>query len=310
MNICPCCGSQTNGDLLAEACAACGAHAVGPPLARPEKELPSYLSALGVGASGALLVMVFFGNALLALFERKPFSLEFWNVLAAGETAAWRLKWLALPLSLAVVWASARVCARIMREPARFMGLRLAHAGFTMSVLLAVGVTALIGVTIPERLRQRENAIQAAREVEGYEVIKVLYDYRMRFNSYPASAEDLRKQPDPDGAVARLITAMSSDPNTYEPQSAIAALPPSVKTRAPRGANVPIRPVALRTAIGSDVAGEALSFTNYKLRLPGKDKHLGTADDLMIRDSVIIPAPPLPSQSLRTPATNNGNNLP
>ncbi len=96
----------------------------------------------------------------------------------------------------------------------------------------------------------------------------------------------------------------------YEPQSAIASLPPSsAKTRAAsRGAaNVPMRPVALRTAVGADVAGEVLSFTNYKLRLPGADKTLGTEDDLMIRDGMLVPAPPLPQPPSRTSATANGN---
>ena len=310
MNICPCCGSKTNGDLLTEACQACGAHAVGPPLARPEKELPSYLSALGVGAASALLLVAFLANTAVSFFAQKPVpAFDFWNVVAAGETAAWRLKWLALPLSFAVIWAGARVTARIMREPRRFTGLRVATAGFNLSVVLAVGLTVLIGLTIPERLRQRERGLEAAKNVEGYEAIKVLYEYRARFNSFPATAEDLRKLPDPDGSVARLITTMSSE--AYEPQSAIAALPPATtpaKTSATRaGANVPIRPVALRTAVGADVSGEALSFTNYKLRLPGKDKTLGTEDDLMIRDGVIIPAPPLPQPASRTSAVTNGN---
>lgn len=286
-----------------EACAACGAQPVGPPLARPEKELPSYLSALGVGASSALIGIVFLANTAFALFEQKPFSFNFWNVVAAGETAAWRLKWLALPLSLLVIWAGARVCARIVREPLRFIGWRLANAGFALSVVMAVGLTVLIGVTIPARLRQRENSIQAARDVEGYEAIKVLYEYRMRYNSFPATADDLRKLPDADGSVARLIAVMGSE--TYEPQSAIAALPPrSAKTRSPRGAAMPLRPVALRTSIGDDVAGEAISFTNYKLRLPGRDKKLGTEDDMMVRDGLIVPAPPLPVQPSRTSATN------
>ncbi|MDQ1590903.1 MAG: hypothetical protein QOG71_1530 [Pyrinomonadaceae bacterium] len=301
MNICPCCGAKTEGDLRATACAACGAHAVGPPLARPEKELPSYLSALGVGASSVLLLVVFLVNTLLAFFEQKPApAFGFWNVVAAGETAAWRLAWLALPLSLAVIWAGVRVSAKIAREPARFTGLRLADAGFKLSVVLAVGLTALVGLTIPERLRQRERGIEAARNVEGYEAIKVLYEYRARFNSFPATAEDLQKLPDPDGSVRRLIDSMRSE--AYEPQSAIAALPPpTAKTGARRGAaaNVPLRPVALRTAIGGDVAGEALSFTNYKLRLPGQDNKLGTEDDLMIRDGVIVPAPPLPQAPSR-----------
>jgi hypothetical protein len=309
LNICPCCGSKTNGDLLTEACHACGAHAVGPPLARPERELPSYLSALAVGASSALLLLVFLVNTVFALFEQKPVAFDFWNVVAAGETAAWRLKWLALPLSLAVIWAGVRVSNRIVREPQRFTGLRLATAGFKLSVMLAFGLTVLIGLTIPERLRQRERGIEAAKNVEGYEAIKVLYEYRARFNSFPATAEDLQKLPDPDGSVARLISTMRSE--AYEPQSAIAALPPpsTAKTRTPRTAvNVPLRPVALRTDVGADVAGEALSFTNYKLRLPGKDKTLGTEDDLMIRDGVIIPAPLLPQTvSSRTGATTGSS---
>ncbi|HJR09296.1 MAG TPA: hypothetical protein VJ842_18700 [Pyrinomonadaceae bacterium] len=312
MNICPCCGSKTNGDLLAEACRACGAHAVGPPLARPEHELPSYLSALGVGASSALLLVAFLANTAVSFFAQKPApAFDFWSMVAAGETAAWRLKWLALPLSFAIIWAGARVSAKIMREPQRFTGLRLAVAGFKLSVVLAVGLTVLIGLTIPERMRQRERGLEAAKNIEGYEAIKVLYEYRARYNTFPPPVEDLQKLPDPDGSIARLIAVMRS--GAYEPQSAIAALPPTptVKTNATRaGANVPIRPVALRTAIGADVAGEALSFTNYKLRLPGKDKTLGTEDDLMIRDGVIIPAPPLPQPASRTNAANSSNRKP
>jgi hypothetical protein len=308
LNICPCCGAKTNGDLLTTACEACGARAVGPPLARPEKELPSYLSALLVGASSALLCGVFLVNTIFSFFEQKPLTFDFWNVVAAGETAAWHLKWLALPLSLALIWAGARVSARIVREPSRLTGLRLAEAGFKLSVVLAVGLTVLLGLAIPERLRQRERSIEAARNVEGYEAIKVLYEYRARFNSFPATAEDLQKLPDPDGSVARLMASMRSE--AYEPQSAIAALPVTAKTNAPRAAaNVPMRPVALRTAIGGDVAGEALSFTNYKLRLPGKDKTLGTEDDLMIRDGMIVAAPALPQNTSRAGATGGNGTL-
>ncbi|HZH89319.1 MAG TPA: hypothetical protein VEX70_01740 [Pyrinomonadaceae bacterium] len=302
MNICPCCGAKANGELLTTACEACGARAVGPPLARPEKELPSYLGAFAVGASSALLYVVFLINTVFSLFAQKPVAFDFWNIVAAGETAAWRLKWLALPVSFVIIWAGARVSDKIMREPTRFTGLRFAEAGFKLSIVLTVGLTVLIGLSIPERLHQRERAIEARKNIEGYEAIKVLYDYRARFNSFPATAEDLQKLPDPDGAVARLMASMRSE--AYEPQSAIAALPPATaKPSASRAAaNVPLRPVALRTAIGGDVAGEALSFTNYKLRLPGKDKMLGTEDDLMIRDGMIVPAPPLPQPPSRTGA--------
>ena len=59
MTICPCCGEKFDGEL-SDGCVACGARAVGPPLARPERELPSYGHALAVSAAGVVLLLAFF----------------------------------------------------------------------------------------------------------------------------------------------------------------------------------------------------------------------------------------------------------
>ena len=74
----------------------------------------------------------------------------------------------------------------------------------------------------------------------------------------------------------------------------MAALPKR-KSRTLRGAV--IRNASLDTT--DDLPGEGLSFTNYDLRLPGADKLMGTEDDLIVRDGVIIKA----SEIVHRPST-------
>ena len=286
-NICPCCGAQVAGDLRLDGCRACGARAVGPPLARPEHELPALGLPLAVGVSGALLVLIFATSTLFALLGQKTFSLGFSNLLAAAETAAWRLKWLLLPLSVGAAYAGRRALAHIHANRSRYAAPRLAHAGFSLSVLVAFVAYALTGLTVPERLRQRRVAAESARNAEAYEPIKVLLEYQQQFGSLPASAEDLRKLPDPDGSVARAAQMIRG--GAYDPDATIASLPPA--TPGARG-NVNVRPVSLRPGL-DDVrgGGQGLAFTNYTLRLPGPDNRLNTEDDLFVRDGQIVAAP-------------------
>ena len=286
LNICPCCGAQIDGDLQQDGCRACGAMAVGPPLARPEYELPALGLPLAVGASGALLAFVFAVSTLFALLAQKPLALGFGNLVSAAETAAWRLKWLLLPVSLVAAYAGRRALAHISRNRARYAAPRLAHAGFSLSVLVAFAAYALIGVTVPERLRQRRVAADAALNAEAYEPIKVLLEYQQQYGSLPTNADDLRKLPDADGSVARAIEMIKG--GSYDPDATIASLPPA--TGRARG-NVNVRPVSLRPGIDDVRGGQGLAFTNYTLRLPGPDKRLNTEDDLFVRDGMIVAAP-------------------
>lgn len=289
MIICPCCGAKLSGDQSLVTCGACGAHAVGPPLARPEYELPVYGRALTVGAVGALLFVVCLVGTVLALVERQPFSLAFWNVVAAAETTAWRLKLSALPLALLALWPSWRVLLTLRREPARFAGLRLARAGFVVSAAVAVTVALLIGVTVPERLRQRSLAAQAAQNAVVYEVRAVLLQYQNKYGTLPANADDLAKLRDADGSVARVAGLIRA---TYEPVSDIASLPAG-KARTRRAtALVRVRNASLRAGVDDAAEPDGLTFTGYKLVLPGPDKKLGTPDDITLRDGVVVPTTP------------------
>ena len=298
MIICPCCGFKFTGDLHV-GCIKCGARAVGEPLARPEHELPSYGRALLVSVMGALMLITFLVGMVSALIERPVFSLDSSSLSAAAETAAWRLKWLALVLVPVALWAAARLCASIRRSPSRFMGARVAHGGLALSALVAVMVAVSIGVTIPERLRQRQRGIEAAYRAQLYTVARAQLEYRIRYSTLPATLEDLKgRLPDPDGSIAAALAGV--DAINYKSWSVQARLP-EAKGRKSRG--TALRRVSL-TSGADDMPDEGVSFTNYELRLPGEDKILGTDDDWAIRDGVIYR--PTPSARQAAPSTGIG----
>lgn len=283
MIICPCCGLKFDGDLSA-GCQACGARSVGPPLARPEHELPSYGRAFLAGTAGALLLVTFLSSIAFALFEQKPFSLAFWSVVAAGETAAWRLKFMGLPVAAFSVWMSWVLCRTIRREPGRFIGSHFAHGGLAASAMVALLMVTFIGITIPERLRQRQRGIDAGIYAQGYTIQRALLEYKARYGTYPTDMKDLRERlPDPDGMIAAALDAL--DARGYKASAGDLAALPKAKTR--KGRTATLRRVAMDAA-SDDSLDEKVSFTSYELRLPGEDKILGTEDDWIMRDGVIL----------------------
>jgi type II secretory pathway pseudopilin PulG len=303
LTICPCCGTKFQGDLRA-GCGACGARSVGEPLARPEHELPSYGRALFVGVMGALLLVTFIGSMVSALVARPTFSLDTGSLVMAAEVAAWHLKWLALPAIPFALWASARICASIRRAPTRFTGARFAHTGLAASVLVAVMVATFIGVTIPERLRLRQRGIDATYRAQLYTIARAQLEYRLRYGTLPASLDDLRdttRLPDTDGTIAAALAGVASA--DYKSWSVQARLP-EAKTRKPRG--TALRRVSLSTST-DDVPDESVTFTNYEVRLPGEDKLMGTDDDWMIRDGVIVRPAQLSRQASPASASVNGS---
>lgn len=285
MTICPCCGFKFEGDLRS-GCIECGARAVGEPLARPEHELPAYGRALLIGVIGActvLLFLVIFIVALVTRFE-SPFSLT--SIGLAAELGAWRLKWIGFPLALGSVWFSWRTYGSICRQPLRFMGARFARGGLAACVIFALLMTTLVGITVPERLRQRQRAIEATYRARLYTHNRAFLEYRARYGTFPTDLSDLRNLPDDDGSIADLIK--QSEFTSYKPWTELAATQPSTaKSGRLRGAA--LQPASLNAG-ADDSPSEGVPFTNYELRLPGEDKILGTDDDWLMRDGMILPA--------------------
>jgi hypothetical protein len=299
LNICPCCGSKSEDDLRG-GCAACGAQPVGPPLARPERELPAYGHAFWLTAAGACAALAFACAVAAALLRRETLALGFDPLLRAALAAAWSLKWSVLPLSLLATAVGWRVYARMRREPSRFVGHSAARAGLALTAAVALTLAALVGFTVPERLRRRELARQAEGRALLYASEQALASYRSRFGTYPASLSDLRRLDDPDCEIANLLAVLEA--GEYKPETDLASLAAGRPKGRARRKGARARTVAASTT--DDLAGAGLSLTNYELTLPGRDKILGTADDLHLRDGRIVDGPRAASTPARAAAEN------
>lgn len=291
MTICPCCGSKTNGDWN-DGCG-CGARPVGEPLPRPDHELPSYSRALVLSVSGSLMMLVLVVQTVNAFLQKLPTSktyteafavvrgsvFDFWMWAAAAETAAWQLKWVAIPVTLLVFFGSRRLYRSVKESPELFCGLRYARRGYITSAAFPLMVLVLIAVTVPERLQQRADRIEATHNAIGYAFDRISFQYKQEFGSYPASTEDLKRLPDPNGSIAAVLKDIEG--SEYKASTEVAAVP-TKKPQALRGAV--LRNASLET---EEVVNEGLAYTEYELRLPGHDKQLGTDDDLFMIDGVV-----------------------
>jgi hypothetical protein len=291
VTICPCCGSKSEFVLSAtsEACASCGAQPVGEPLPRPDHELPSYGRSLALTITGALMVLALVTEIILALVAKLPtgdgFSamlnaaLDYRIWLAASETAAWRWKWVALPMTFAVLYAGRRIYRSIECEPSQFCGLKYARGGYAASAAIPFLILLLIGITVPERLQQRQDGIEAGNKALGYQTDRLLIQYQKQFGTFPSELKDLERLPDPDGSIASLLKTIES--SSYKPTAEVAAVP-TQKPRPLRGA------VISKASLDSgEPLNESLSFSNYELRLPGYDKVFNTEDDVVLLDGVV-----------------------
>ena len=152
MTICPCCGFKFHG-ALSSGCKQCGARAVGEPLPKPAQELPSYGRALVLAVSGSLVVLVFVTQTLVAFVQRFE-GFGFWHWVAAGETAAWRLKWISIPVLFAILWFGRKLYRSILAQPEKFCGLKYARRGLLASSVVTLLIALLIGITVPARMEQ------------------------------------------------------------------------------------------------------------------------------------------------------------
>jgi hypothetical protein len=281
--ICPACGSSVHGQL-SNGCPHCGARAVGPPLAKPEHQIVSYNAAGLTAFIGGVMALGFTSSTVVAWITKMGALPRFWTIVSAGETAAWQLKWVALPMAIAGVWVGNKSLTAIKTSPKRFGGMRLARAGYSGAIITTLLVGTLIGITVPERLRHHQWALEAAENKPAYTLSRAILEYRELHGTLPPQDDlisQLRTLPDPDGSIAEALHLI--DVNGYQPTSVLAAAAPKTKTLARGGA---IRNASLNTTLDPP----AVSFTNYELRLPGADKKLNTDDDLIVSDGLVMTA--------------------
>ena len=280
MTICPCCGFKFHG-ALSSGCKKCGARAVGEPLPKPAQELPSYGRALVLAVSGSLVVLVFVTQTLSAFIQHfKGFG--FWHWVAAGETAAWRLKWVSIPVLFAVLWFGRKLYRSILAQPARFCGVKYARRGLLASSVVTLLIALLIGITVPARVEQRRLSKEAAIRAQGYALERALNEYKIKYHTYPTDLRSLADRiPDPDGTLAAALANI--DLSAYRTSADLAA---NANEKGRRLRGTVIRKVSL-TSETDDTPSGGIAFTNYTLVLPGEDKITGTEDDWIVEDGMI-----------------------
>jgi len=278
LTICPCCGFKFHG-ALSSGCKQCGARAVGEPLPRPAHELPSYGRSLVLAVSGSLVVLVFVVQTIIAFFQSASDSFGFWTWVAAGETAAWRLKWISIPILMAILVFGRKLYLSVRLQPEKFCGLKYARRGLLASSIVVLLIALLIGVTVPARLRHRQFAKEAAIRAQIYTFEHALLEYRLKYRSLPPDFQTLLERvPDPDGTLHSL------NPKGYWATAEVAMS--TEKPRRMRG-GVVVSKASLSSAT-DDTTPDGLAFTIYVMRFPGEDKILGNEDDWIGRDGVVM----------------------
>lgn len=232
--------------------------------------------------SGSLIALVFLVQTVIAMAQRPTGWFQFWSWAAAAETAAWRLKWISIPLMFVVLWFGRKIYRSIRLQPARFCGLKQARYGLLTSTTVAFLIALLIGITVPARLHQRQLSREAAIRADWHTFEAALLQYRAKYHTYPADFKDLRDRiADPYGSLAAVLDRL--DPNGYRPSADVAAIG-TEKSRRLQG-------VAIRNAsfapTGDDTPPGGLAFTKFDFRMPGEDKILGTDDDWILQDGVL-----------------------
>lgn len=237
------------------------------------------------------MVLTFLGQTIAALVQQVPASLSAWAWLKATElaieTAAWRLKWVAIPAVLIVLWSSRKIYRPMLQSPARYCGLRYARRGLRISALVCLLIVTFIGVSVPTRLVRRHEAREAATHAWAYRIDRAMLEYAARFHTFPPDdyEQALKRLPDPDGSLAEALRELG--PGAYKTSGPDLAALPGKNMRTLRGAA--IRKASLDSTPDNTLAA-GVSFTNYEIRLPGPDKAVGTDDDLILRDGVITRA--------------------
>lgn len=226
------------------------------------------------------MVLVLMVQTVVAFVQRGTGEFGFWEWVASAETAAWRLKWISIPVMFVTLWFGRKIYRSIRLQPERFCGLKHARRGLLASSVVALLIALLIGVTVPARLRQREMAKEAAIRADFYTFERAMLEYQQKYKTFPADYKDLLARiPDPDGTLASL------DPSGYNPRSADVAAVTTEKSRSLRGAV--IRRASLTSASDDSPAG-GLLISGYAMRFAGEDKILGNEDDWIGRDGIIM----------------------
>ncbi len=182
-------------------------------------------------------------------------------LLAIISLPAFIWKWL-LSFSLFALIVSIKALKRIKRAPQQFGGRRTALTALVLSSCTIIAVSAYIIVGIPKYLYWRAESERAATRAQMYRVAIALHSYKQKNGAYPADLQELQI----DQVSPLLVTDLWENRLNYRPTAEVAI----------DSQNEVNKPVVFT------------SFNQYQLVSPGPDAKLGTDDDMIMRDDIII----------------------
>jgi len=168
--------------------------------------------------------------------------------------------WLVVPALLGA-YASVRAYRQARREPAHFGGLRLAQVGVVLSSLVLPGLLVYGGYRAERWYADEQERARAASRARMLELSLAIQAYRKQQGALPSpQLQELRTA----GLVSNPVTDAWGKKLRYRPTGELAATNP------------------LTTPL----------LTQYCIVSAGADGEFGTADDLVLRDGVFVPAAP------------------
>ncbi|RMG53958.1 MAG: zinc ribbon domain-containing protein [Acidobacteria bacterium] len=243
----------TEMDTTSEFCR-CGARRVGPPPTEPVDGIPR----LRYGISAFILAGLTFIVQLVITIRNIAIGDLRWPWQLLVTTASLALVTLpVLLLAMALAWRGWRLA---VDRPQAYGGRALARRSLTLSLALCLLNLAALAGRLPDWLENARIKRQARTRVLMYKVNDMIARYREQYGAYPERLIDLQEL---DPSIGPILDTWHH-PLVYTPMSAEIAS---------RGLPVP--------------------FQKYELVSRGPDGLLGTEDDIVMRDGLIVgPTPP------------------
>jgi hypothetical protein len=173
-------------------------------------------------------------------------------------TALVATKWLAFA-GVLVIWSAWRAVRLARKDPEWYGGYKTAAATLAVTLMGSAGLASYGIAHIPQVLDNYKTRHIAATQSAMYHWANSLEEYKRTVGSYPKDAQDFKK------AIGEAL------PADYWDQS--------IKYQSSYG------PIAERRESSQ---AQLLSATNFELRSAGPDGIVGTDDDIVMRDGIIV----------------------
>lgn len=182
-------------------------------------------------------------------------------VLASISLIAFIWKWL-LVATIISLFLAIKAIKLSKKDSRHFGGRRIATVAAILSTVIILGVSIYVGIGIPKYLKFQAESQRAATRAQMYHIASALHEYKMKHGVYPANLDVLQIELKPVESVDFWENHLK-----YQVTSEVAAIDGQM---------------------GEHQSVALPSLNQYQLVSPGPDGKLGTIDDLIMSNDIIM----------------------